>query len=114
MEDCIFCKIAAGEIPSKKVYEDESVLVFHDIDAKAPVHVLIIPKKHVASVLELSRQDAELVAHIFEVAKRIAEELGVDKSGFRLVANTGADAGQSVPHLHFHLLAGRYLEWPPG
>ena len=114
MQVCIFCKIIAGEIPSQKVYEDEQVLAFLDIDAKAPVHVLIIPKKHVGSVLELGEEDGALTAHIFAVVKKLAEELGVAKDGFRLVTNTGLAAGQTVPHLHFHLLGGRELGWPPG
>ena len=114
MEDCIFCKIIRGEIPSKKAFEDDQVLAFYDIDAKAPVHVLIIPKKHVQSVLALGPEDGALVAHIFEVAGKLARELGLAESGFRVVSNTGKDAGQTVPHLHFHLLGGRELAWPPG
>ena len=114
MQDCIFCKIIRGEIPSKKVFEDESVLAFYDIDAKAPVHVLIIPKKHIGSMLELGREDDALIAHIFAVAGQLARELGISESGCRLVANTGKDGGQTVPHLHFHLLGGRSLGWPPG
>lgn len=114
MENCIFCKIIEGEIPSKKAYEDDQVLAFYDIDAKAPVHVLIIPKKHIESVLALQSGDGALVAHIFEVAGKLARELGVDESGFRIVSNIGKDGGQTVPHLHFHLLGGRELGWPPG
>lgn len=114
MEDCIFCKIVAGQIPSKKVFEDDSVMAFYDVDAKAPIHVLVIPKKHIQSILQLTCEDDTLVAHIIEVARNIATELGVSESGFRLVANTGADGGQSVNHLHFHLLGGRNLSWPPG
>lgn len=114
MEDCIFCKIISGEIPSKKAYEDEQVLAFYDIDAKAPVHLLIIPKKHITSVLELKPEDGVLVAHIFEVAAKLARELGLEERGFRMVSNIGKDGGQTVPHLHFHLLGGRELAWPPG
>lgn len=114
MEDCIFCKIISGDIPSKKAYEDEQVLAFYDIDAKAPVHLLIIPKKHIASVLELKPEDRALVAHIFEVAAKLARELGLEERGFRMVSNIGKDGGQTVPHLHFHLLGGRELAWPPG
>ena len=114
MEDCIFCKIIRGEISSTKAYEDEQVLAFYDIDAKAPVHVLIIPKKHIQSVLALKPEDGALVAHIFEVAGKLARELGLEESGFRIVSNIGKDAGQTVPHLHFHLLGGRELGWPPG
>ena len=112
--DCIFCKIIAGEIPSKKAYEDDTVLAFHDIEPAAPVHVLIIPKKHVASVLELGAEDGGLVAHMFEVAKKLAEELGVAEKGFRLTINTGDEGGQTVKHLHMHLLGGRGFGWPPG
>jgi histidine triad (HIT) family protein len=113
MKDCLFCKIAAGEIPCSKVYENEAVVAFHDIDGKAPVHVLIMPKKHIASVAETSEEDMGIYADIMRAAKKIAAEFGL-KDGFRLVANTGRDGGQSVPHLHFHLLGGRQLAWPPG
>ena len=113
MENCLFCKIAAGQIPSSKVYEDESVLAFNDIDKKAPVHILIIPKKHVASVAALEDGDLDTVAYIFRVARDIAAAQGLEK-GFRLVANTGQDGGQTVDHLHFHLLGGRAMGWPPG
>lgn len=105
--DCIFCKIAAGEIPSNKVYEDERVLAFYDIEPKAPVHVLIIPKVHLAGVRDVTADNSAAVAHIFAVIPQIAEKLGV--SDYRIVTNNGADAGQTVQHLHFHLLAGRVL-----
>lgn len=111
---CLFCKIAAGEIPSNKAFEDERVLAFHDIDPQAPVHVLIIPKKHIDSVLGLTAEDDALLAHMFRVAQKLAAELGVAEKGFRLVLNTGEEGGQSVPHLHMHLLGGRNLGWPPG
>jgi len=111
MEGCIFCKIARGEIPSANVYEDERVLAFRDIDPKAPAHVLIVPKVHFAGVLDA---DAQTIAALFAAAKQIAKTLGVDETGFRLVINTGSDGGQSVPHLHMHLLGGRALAWPPG
>lgn len=111
--DCLFCGIAAGEIPSKKVFEDEKVLAFYDIDPKAPVHIVVIPKKHIASAAEISADNSGEVAHIFEVIARIAEELKLEK-GFRVVTNCGEEGGQSVGHLHFHLLAGRSLGWPPG
>ena len=113
MSDCIFCKIAAGEIPSKKAYEDERVLAFYDLEPQAPVHVLIIPKEHIASVAEITEENSGIAAHIFEVAARLAKELGLE-GGFRLVANTGADGGQTVQHLHFHVLSGRDMTWPPG
>ncbi len=113
MDDCLFCKIAAGEIPSAKVYEDDKVFAFHDIDKKAPVHVLIIPKQHIASVSETPEEDMGIFAHIMGVAKKLADEFKLE-DGFRIVVNTGKNGGQSVPHLHFHLLGGRQLEWPPG
>ena len=115
MADCIFCKIAHGEIPSTKVYEDDTVLAFRDLDPQAPEHVLIIPKKHLSSVLDFGAEDRELAAHILtDVVPALARTLGIDVSGFRLVTNTGADGGQTVGHLHFHLLGGRSLTWPPG
>lgn len=115
MSDCIFCKIAAGEIPAQKVFEDDFVVAFRDLNPQAPVHVLIIPKKHVASVKNLTDDDKNLVAHIFvDVAKKIAAELGIADGGFRLVINTGDDGGQTVHHLHVHLLGGRKMTWPPG
>lgn len=107
MENCLFCKIAAGEIPSNKVYEDEALLAFYDIEPKAPVHVLIIPKAHLAGVREVTAENSALVARIFATIPAIAEKLGV--TDYRIVTNNGADAGQTVEHLHFHLLAGRVL-----
>ena len=114
MTDCIFCKIASGEIPSEFVYEDERVVAFCDIEPQAPEHILIIPKEHIASCLELSESHGDIVSHIFMVAGKIARERGFADNGFRLVNNCGKDGGQTVGHLHFHLLAGRYLQWPPG
>ncbi|MCI1964610.1 MAG: histidine triad nucleotide-binding protein [Oscillospiraceae bacterium] len=111
--DCVFCKIAAGEIPSKKVYEDDQVLAFYDLEPQAPVHILIIPKKHIASAAEITPENSAVVAHIYEVAARLAKENKLD-GGFRVVCNAGADGGQTVPHLHFHLLGGRSMKWPPG
>lgn len=111
--DCIFCKIAAGEIPSTKVYEDESVVAFNDLDPQAPVHVLIIPKEHIASAAEINEENSRVVAHIFEVAAKIAKEKGLD-NGYRIVNNCGESAGQSVKHLHFHLMGGRDFGWPAG
>lgn len=112
MADCLFCKIISGEIPSAKVYEDDTVLAFKDVDPQAPVHVLIVPKEHIASALELDESNSAVVAHIFEVAAKVSRELGLE-NGFRIVNNCGADGGQSVPHLHFHLLGGRPMGWPP-
>jgi len=112
MEDCIFCKIAAGEIPATKVYEDEAVLAFRDLDPQAPTHVLIIPKQHIASAAEITPENSGVVAHTFEVAAQLAQELGLEK-GFRIVNNCGEDGMQSVQHLHFHLLGGKQMGWPP-
>lgn len=112
--DCLFCKIAAGEIPSTKVYEDEKVYAFLDIEPQAPVHIILIPKEHIASANELSDATAETVGHIFAVAAKIAKEQGFAENGYRIVNNCGTDGGQTVGHLHFHLLAGRNLGWPPG
>ena len=114
MSQCIFCKIVAEEIPSDKVYEDEQVLAFKDIDAQAPVHILVIPKKHIGSVLEVKPEDAQLIMHIMEVIQKIAVENGLDQEGFRITVNTVRDGGQTVPHLHFHILGGRAMAWPPG
>lgn len=113
MEDCLFCRIVSGGIPAKKAYEDDQALAFYDIDPKAPVHVLIIPKKHIDSVAAADEEDFVLVAHLMRVAQQLAKELKLD-NGFRLVINTGKDGGQSVGHLHIHLLGGRALGWPPG
>lgn len=115
MADCIFCKIAQKEIPSALVYEDDQVAAFKDLEPQAPVHVLIIPKKHVKSILALEADDKELAAHILvDVIPKLARELGIEEKGFRVVTNTGEEGGQSVKHLHFHLLGGRSLQWPPG
>ena len=109
MSDCLFCKIAAGEIPSKKVYEDDRVLAFYDINPMAKVHVLVIPKAHIDSVAAITEENADLVAHIFTVIPKIARELGLTEGGFRVVSNCGENAGQSVRHLHFHILGGEQL-----
>lgn len=114
MENCLFCKIANGEIPSKKAYEDDTVLAFYDIEPQAPVHVLIVPKKHYTSVMDIESADQALLSHMIEIAQKLAKELGVSKDGFRLVINTGENGGQSVPHLHIHLLGGRKFGWPAG
>ncbi len=114
MENCIFCKIIKGEIPSKKVYEDDKVLAFYDISPEAPTHFLVIPKEHIKSANEVNEKNCEIVAHIFVVINKIARELGIDKSGYRIVNNCGEDGGQTVGHMHFHVLGGRELQWPPG
>jgi histidine triad (HIT) family protein len=112
--DCIFCRIVRKEIPGDIVYEDDNVLVFKDIDPKAPVHILIIPKDHIPGVLDLEERHKELMGHILIVASNLAAKTGIDESGFRIVLNAGEDAGQAVSHIHFHLLGGRALTWPPG
>ncbi len=108
MSDCIFCKIVAGEIPSKKAYEDERVVAFFDISPQAKMHILVIPKEHIASVAEIDESNSAVVAHIFEVIAKIAREQNLH-GGYRVVSNCGADAGQTVSHLHFHILGGETL-----
>ena len=110
--DCLFCKIVKGDIPSKIIYKDEKCVAFHDIDPQAPVHFLVIPKVHIPSVAGVDEDNAAVVAHIFTVIAREAKKLGLDS--YRVVSNIGEQAGQSVPHLHFHVLAGRDMTWPPG
>lgn len=112
MSDCLFCKIAAGEIPSSKVYEDNVCYAFNDIAPQAPTHFLVIPKEHIASVSGIDDGNSAVVAHIFEVIAKVTRELGIES--YRVVSNIGEQAGQSVPHLHFHVLAGRDMTWPPG
>ena len=114
MDNCLFCRIVAGEIPSQKVYEDDRVIAFNDIDPQAPVHILIVPKTHYDSVIEASAAGEGLLEHMCAVACTLAEDKGIAKNGFRMVINTGKDGGQSVPHLHMHLLGARELGWPPG
>ncbi|MEE0981013.1 MAG: histidine triad nucleotide-binding protein [Acutalibacteraceae bacterium] len=111
--DCLFCKIINGDIPSAKVYEDETVFAFRDIEPQAPVHILIIPKQHIKSVTEITPENSAVVAHIFEVAAKIAEDEGLT-DGYRIVNNCGDSAGQTVKHLHFHLMGGREFTWPAG
>lgn len=112
MADCLFCKIVAGEIPSRRVFEDDRVFAFEDISPKAPTHLLVVPKKHIARLSDATSEDAPLVGEVATRAAAIARERGL--SDYRLVANNGEGAGQSVFHLHFHLLGGRPLSWPPG
>ena len=109
MEDCIFCKIIKGEIPSEKVYEDEDILAFKDINPAAPIHVLIIPKKHIATLMDITPEDNELMSKIMNAVQKVAQIVGADENGFRLIANCGPDSGQEVMHIHFHLLAGRKM-----
>ena len=111
--DCLFCKIIAGDIPCSKVYEDDSVFAFNDIDPQAPVHVLIIPKEHIASADDVNEANSAVIAHIFEVAAKIAKEKGL-ADGYRIVNNCGDRAGQTVKHIHFHLMGGRDFTWPAG
>ena len=114
MENCLFCKIIRGEIPSKKVFEDEKLLVIEDITPQAPMHLLLMPKKHVVNCLDISPEEDVQIGYAFRKAGEIAREKGYAESGFRVVQNNGAGAGQSVFHIHFHLLAGREFAWPPG
>lgn len=113
-EDCLFCRIAAGEIPATIVREDDQVVAFRDIDPKAPTHVLVIPRRHIPSVNDLTAGDHDLVGKLFTTASAIADEEGLAEPGYRLVMNTGPEAGQSVAHIHLHVLGGRRMRWPPG
>jgi len=112
--DCLFCKIVQKDIPAKIAYEDAAVLAFHDIRPQAPHHILIIPKKHIATVNDIDVTDNALIGQMVQVAKRLAAELGVDEKGYRLNLNCNREGGQEVYHLHLHLLAGRQMRWPPG
>ena len=112
MSDCLFCRIIAGEIPSSKVYEDELCFAFNDIAPQAPTHFLVIPKAHITSAAAVTAENSAVVAHIFEVIAKVTKELGVES--YRIVSNIGEQAGQSVFHLHFHVLGGRDMTWPPG
>ena len=112
MSDCLFCKIIAGEIPSSKVYEDDVCYAFNDIAPQAPTHFLVIPKEHIASVSGINADNSAVVAHMFEVIAKVTAEMGIES--YRVVSNIGEQAGQSVFHLHFHVLAGRDMTWPPG
>ncbi len=112
--ECLFCRIASGEIPATVIYQDDVVVVFRDINPQAPTHVLLIPRKHIPSLSDLSAADDAMIGHLVRIAAQIAESEGVANTGYRLVANCGREAGQSVDHVHFHLLGGRGLGWPPG
>jgi len=113
-DDCLFCKIIAGEIPSEKVYEDQRVTAFRDINPVAPTHILIVPNEHIASVNELTAEDEALVGHLFTTAKALAQQEGIAESGYRLIINTGPDGGQEVYHLHLHLIGGHKMRHPMG
>ena len=112
--DCLFCKIVAREIPADVVHESDTILAFRDLQPKAPTHILLIPKEHLASIAEVGEHHAELLGELMRAAAHLAKAEGIDRSGWRLVTNVGPDAGQSVAHLHFHLLGGRKMAWPPG
>lgn len=114
MTECLFCRIAGGKIPAKVVYEDDKVVAFRDINPQAPTHVLLITRKHIPSLSDLSQDDDELVGYLVRKAAQIARTEGIAEGGYRLVANSGPHAGQSVDHVHFHLLGGRAMAWPPG
>ncbi len=114
MADCIFCRIISGDVPADMIHKDEMVTAFRDVNPQAPTHVLIVPNKHIASLNDLTGEDKALVGHIVQTAVQIASSEGLAERGFRVVANCGPEAGQSVDHIHFHLLGGRALGWPPG
>lgn len=112
--ECIFCKILLRAVPARIIFEDDEAIAFDDINPQAPVHVLVIPKKHISTTLDLSKEDNVLIGHLFQVANRIAVEKNISERGFRLIMNTNPEAGQSVYHIHLHLLGGRAMLWPPG
>lgn len=114
MGDCIFCNIAAGEMDTELIYEDDNIAAFEDANPQAPVHLLIIPKKHIESLNEVEREEFNLIGQIHQVIKKLADEYEVANTGYRIVNNCGSEGGQTVDHLHFHLLGGRALSWPPG
>ncbi|MBI2956666.1 MAG: histidine triad nucleotide-binding protein [Acidobacteria bacterium] len=113
-KDCLFCRIVAKEIPAKIVHEDEQAIAFDDINPQAPTHILVVPRRHIPSLNELAAKDAGLIGHLHLVAAQLARQRGIAESGYRVVLNTGRGAGQSVFHLHLHLLGGRGMRWPPG
>ena len=114
MNECLFCMMVSGDIPCEKVYENELILSFRDIDPKAPTHILIIPKKHIETLNEINENDQDLLGELLLTAKKIAKDEGIDASGYRTVFNCNADGGQTVFHIHMHLLGGRLMAWPPG
>ncbi|MFW5986486.1 MAG: histidine triad nucleotide-binding protein [Halanaerobiales bacterium] len=114
MEDCLFCKIVNGEMDTDFVYEDEKVVAFEDINPQAPLHLLIVPREHISTLLDMEGEDYQISAHVYRVANKLAREKGIAEDGFRLVSNCGDDGGQTVYHIHYHLLGGRELQWPPG
>ncbi|MFQ3573153.1 MAG: histidine triad nucleotide-binding protein [Thermodesulfovibrionales bacterium] len=114
MNNCIFCKIVQKEIPSKIVHEDDKVLAFEDINPQAPIHILVIPKKHIPTIFDCAEDDYLLISHIYKVINKIASDKGIVQRGFRVVTNCNAEAGQTVYHIHFHIFGGRHMHWPPG
>ena len=112
--ECVFCRIVKGELSAKKVYEDDDVLAFHDINPQAPVHILVIPKKHIPRITDITEEDRDLVFKLVSVCNEVARKQGIAEKGFRLVLNTNPEAGQTVYHIHFHVLGGRQMRWPPG
>ena len=114
MNDCLFCKIDKGDIPAEKVYDSQGVFAIKDINPQAPIHFLVIPKKHFATVLEIQEDDHELIGLIYSAVNQLARQNGLDQTGFRVVLNCGEEGGQSIFHVHYHLLGGRTLKWPPG
>ena len=114
MSECLFCMINTGDLPAEKVYDSDEVFAIKDINPQAPVHLLIIPKKHFSTVLEIQKEDHRLIGSIYSIANQLAKDSGLDKTGFRIVVNCGVEAGQSVFHIHYHLLGGRSFKWPPG
>ncbi len=114
MAECLFCKIVSKKISAKVIYENENIMAFEDINPQAPVHVLVIPKKHISTALDIEDKDNELIGQLFQTAGKIAREKGIAERGFRLVVNTNHEAGQTVYHVHIHILGGRHMHWPPG
>jgi histidine triad (HIT) family protein len=114
MAECIFCGIVAGEVPANVVYEDDDVVAFRDLNPQAPTHVLVIPRRHIASIDDMSDGDEAMIGRVFAAAKAVARDEGIDRKGYRLVTNIGDEAGQTVGHLHVHVLGGRRMTWPPG
>lgn len=114
MPECIFCKIVNGDIPADKVYEDDKVIAFNDVNPQSPTHVLIIPKEHIPSTNNIDENNSQIISHIFIVISKIVKEKGLENQGYRIVNNCGEFGGQTVEHVHFHLLGGRQLQWPPG
>lgn len=114
MSDCIFCKIVDKKIPSKVIYEDDRVIAFEDINPQAPVHCLVIPKKHIPTLLDIKAEDEELISHMIKISNKVAKEKEIAERGFRIVTNCNPESGQTVYHIHFHILGGRIMHWPPG